>query len=73
MASPKLVSVPLPEIPEPDEIGVQEGEVVPFGAIGVDELRLDVGLDLGEKRIETAVAWMAEGKPRNWKYMKEWR
>ncbi len=26
-----------------------------------------------EKRIETAVAQMKEGKPRNWKYMKEWR
>ena len=25
------------------------------------------------KRIETAVEWLAEGKPRNWKYMKEWR
>ena len=24
------------------------------------------------KRIETAVAWLAEGKPRNWKYMKSW-
>lgn len=23
-----------------------------------------------EKRIETALEWMAEGKPRNWKYMK---
>lgn len=22
------------------------------------------------KRLETAIAWMAEGKPRNWKYMK---
>ena len=22
------------------------------------------------KRLETAVEWMAEGKPRNWKYMK---
>lgn len=25
------------------------------------------------KRIEQAVAWMAEGKPRNWKYMKNWQ
>ena len=25
-----------------------------------------------KKRIATAVAWMAEGKPRNWKYMKKW-
>lgn len=24
------------------------------------------------KRIATAVEWMAEGKPRNWKYMKNW-
>lgn len=23
-----------------------------------------------EKRLETAIAWMAEDKPRNWKYMK---
>ena len=23
-----------------------------------------------EQRIKTAVEWMAEGKPRNWKYMK---
>ena len=26
-----------------------------------------------KKRIADAIAWMAEGKPRNWKYMKEWR
>ena len=26
--------------------------------------------DTREKRIKTAVEWMAEGKPRNWKYMK---
>ncbi len=26
-----------------------------------------------EKRIADAVEWMAEGKPRNWKYMPEWR
>ena len=26
-----------------------------------------------DKRLTTAVEWMAEGKPRNWKYMKEWR
>ena len=25
-----------------------------------------------KKRIATAVEWMAEGKPRNWKYMKKW-
>ena len=25
------------------------------------------------KRIQTAVEWMGEGKPRNWKYMKQWR
>lgn len=25
------------------------------------------------KRIAQAVEWMAEGKPRNWKYMPEWR
>ncbi len=24
------------------------------------------------KRIATALEWMAEGKPRNWKYMKKW-
>ena len=26
-----------------------------------------------ENRLTTAVEWMAEGKPRNWKYMKEYR
>lgn len=26
-----------------------------------------------EKRLEQALEWMAEGKPRNWKYMKEYR
>ena len=25
-----------------------------------------------EKRVAQAVEWMSEGKPRNWKYMKEW-
>lgn len=25
-----------------------------------------------EKRVAQAVEWMAEGKPRNWKYMKQW-
>ena len=25
-----------------------------------------------EERIRTAVEWMAQGKPRNWKYMKGW-
>jgi uncharacterized protein YdeI (YjbR/CyaY-like superfamily) len=24
-----------------------------------------------KKRLETAVEWMAEGKPRNWKYMRQ--
>ena len=24
-------------------------------------------------RMKQAIAWMAEGKPRNWKYMKEYR
>ncbi len=24
------------------------------------------------KRLTTAIEWMAEGKPRNWKYMKKW-
>lgn len=24
------------------------------------------------KRLATAIEWLAEGKPRNWKYMKEW-
>jgi len=26
-----------------------------------------------DKRLATAIEWMAEGKPRNWKYMKEYR
>lgn len=26
-----------------------------------------------DKRLATAVNWLAEGKPRNWKYMKDWR
>jgi uncharacterized protein YdeI (YjbR/CyaY-like superfamily) len=28
------------------------------------------GEDTRRKRLDTAVAWMSEGKPRNWKYMK---
>jgi uncharacterized protein YdeI (YjbR/CyaY-like superfamily) len=28
------------------------------------------GEDTRKRRLETAIAWMAEGKPRNWKYMK---
>ena len=24
------------------------------------------------KRLKQAIEWMAEGKPRNWKYMKKW-
>jgi uncharacterized protein YdeI (YjbR/CyaY-like superfamily) len=28
------------------------------------------GEDTRKKRLETAVEWMSEGKPRNWKYMK---
>jgi uncharacterized protein YdeI (YjbR/CyaY-like superfamily) len=28
------------------------------------------GEDTRKKRLDTAVEWMAEGKPRNWKYMK---
>jgi uncharacterized protein YdeI (YjbR/CyaY-like superfamily) len=28
------------------------------------------GEETRKKRLETAVEWMAEGKPRNWKYMK---
>jgi uncharacterized protein YdeI (YjbR/CyaY-like superfamily) len=28
------------------------------------------GEDTRERRLETAIEWMAEGKPRNWKYMK---
>jgi len=24
------------------------------------------------RRLQTAIEWMAEGKPRNWKYMKNW-
>ena len=26
--------------------------------------------DTRKRRLETAIEWMAEGKPRNWKYMK---
>jgi uncharacterized protein YdeI (YjbR/CyaY-like superfamily) len=26
-----------------------------------------------ESRLEQAIEWIAEGKPRNWKYMKEWQ
>ena len=25
------------------------------------------------QRLATAVEWMEQGKPRNWKYMKDWR
>ena len=25
-----------------------------------------------QKRLATAIEWLAEGKPRNWKYMKKW-
>lgn len=25
------------------------------------------------RRLQTAVEWLSEGKPRNWKYMKGWR
>jgi uncharacterized protein YdeI (YjbR/CyaY-like superfamily) len=28
------------------------------------------GEDTRRRRLETAVGWMAEGKPRNWKYMR---
>lgn len=28
------------------------------------------GEDTRKRRLETAIGWMAEGKPRNWKYMK---
>lgn len=28
------------------------------------------GEDTRERRLATAIEWMAEGKPRNWKYMK---
>jgi uncharacterized protein YdeI (YjbR/CyaY-like superfamily) len=24
-----------------------------------------------QKRLETAIAWISEGKPRNWKYQKK--
>jgi len=27
--------------------------------------------DTRKKRLETAIEWMAEGKPRNWKYIKK--
>lgn len=26
-----------------------------------------------QKRMATAIEWMIEGRPRNWKYMKKWR
>ena len=26
-----------------------------------------------DQRLATAVDWMSQGKPRNWKYMKDWR
>jgi uncharacterized protein YdeI (YjbR/CyaY-like superfamily) len=26
-----------------------------------------------EQRLKTSIAWLAEGKPRNWKYMPAWR
>lgn len=26
-----------------------------------------------EKRVATAVVWLAEGKPRDWKYMDRWK
>lgn len=29
--------------------------------------------DTRDKRMEQAIEWMAEGKPRHWKYMKEYR
>lgn len=29
--------------------------------------------DTRDKRLKQSVEWMAEGKPRNWKYMKEYR
>jgi uncharacterized protein YdeI (YjbR/CyaY-like superfamily) len=28
------------------------------------------GEEIRSRRVSTAVEWMAEGKPRNWKYMK---
>jgi uncharacterized protein YdeI (YjbR/CyaY-like superfamily) len=28
------------------------------------------GAETRTKRLKTAMEWMAEGKPRNWKYMK---
>ena len=28
------------------------------------------GEDTRRRRLETAIDWMAEGKPRNWKYMR---
>jgi uncharacterized protein YdeI (YjbR/CyaY-like superfamily) len=34
----------------------------------IDEAKTD---DTRERRVETALEWMAEGKPRNWKYMKK--
>jgi uncharacterized protein YdeI (YjbR/CyaY-like superfamily) len=29
--------------------------------------------EIKNKRLSQAIEWMAEGKPRNWKYMKEYR
>jgi len=29
------------------------------------------GEETRKRRLETAVAWMAEGKARNWKYMRK--
>jgi hypothetical protein len=26
-----------------------------------------------KQRLATAIEWLEEGKPRNWKYMPEWR
>ncbi len=26
-----------------------------------------------EQRLEVSMRWLAQGKPRNWKYMPEWR
>jgi uncharacterized protein YdeI (YjbR/CyaY-like superfamily) len=26
-----------------------------------------------EQRLKTSISWLAEGKPRNWKYMPVWR
>jgi len=61
---------------------VQDGGVQPFGDAAA-KIKEKLVAERSERaaqaktdetrtnRLETAVAWMAEGKPRNWKYMKK--